>query len=93
MQNQDAPEPMTSQLLLYLARNPKARMRDMAEFLAITERAVLKIVSDLEQAGLLTRSRNENDGRRYRYELHLNSPLRHPAETEFKLSSLLKTDD
>ncbi len=102
MQNKDSTEDPTTalqllshhgQVLLFLARHPGARMRDIAEHLGLTERAVLKIVSDLEGAGLLTRSRNRDDGRRYRYELHVNRPPCHPAETEFRLSSLIHSTD
>jgi DNA-binding MarR family transcriptional regulator len=102
MRNEDAPEAANTalqllshygQVLLFLARNPGARMRDIADHLGVTERVVVRIVSDLENAGLLSRSRNQDDGRRYQYELHANQPLRHPAEIEFKLASLLKTDE
>ena len=80
------------QVLLFLARNPNARMRDIAKQLELTERAVFKIVADLENAGLLTRLRNQQDGRRYRYELHADQSILHPAEAEFKLTSLLEKD-
>ena len=78
------------QVLLFLTRNAGARMRDIAEHLGLTERAVFKIVAELEHAGLLSRSRNQNDGRRYHYKLHVNQQPSHPAETEFKLAALLK---
>ena len=58
----------------------------MASRVGITERAVQKIVADLEQAGYLTRSR---DGRRNRYELHPDVPLRHPLECHKNVDSLL----
>lgn len=80
----------SGQVLLFLARNPRARMRDIACHLSLTERAVVKIITDLEAAGLLTRSRHQQDGRRYRYRLHLNQPLRHPAEDGFNLAILLR---
>jgi len=73
-------------VLLCLAVHPEARMRDVASRVGITERAVQKIVSDLEEAGYLTRSR---DGRRNRYELHPHLPLRHPIECHRDVSSLL----
>lgn len=73
-------------VLLCLARNPEARMRDVASRVGITERAVQKIIADLEEAGYLTRSR---DGRRNRYALHPNTPLRHPLECHKNVDSLL----
>lgn len=80
------------QVLLFLARNPRARMRDIAGHLGVTERAVLKIVSDLESAGWLSRSRNLDDRRRCQYMLHVNQPPHHPAETGLRLASLLKNE-
>jgi DNA-binding Lrp family transcriptional regulator len=73
-------------VLLCLARDPEARMRDVASQVGITERAVQKIVADLEEAGYLTRSRA---GRRNRYELHPDVPLRHPLECHKNVDSLL----
>lgn len=73
-------------VLLCLATNPAARMRDVASRVGITERAVQKIVADLEQAGYLTRSRA---GRRNRYELHPHAPLRLPLECHKSVDSLL----
>lgn len=73
-------------VLLCLARDPEARMRDVASRVGITERAVQKIVADLEKAGYLTRSRA---GRRNRYTLHPHAPLRHPLESHKNVDSLL----
>ena len=80
------------QVLFFLARNPNARMRDIAKRLGLTERAVFKIVAGLESAGLLTRLRNQHDGRRCRYQLHADQSIPHPAEAEFKFTALLKKD-
>lgn len=73
-------------VLLCLAMDPAARMRNVAEMVGITERAVQKIVADLEEGGYLTRSRN---GRRNRYVLHPHQPLRHPIERHWTVDSLL----
>jgi DNA-binding IclR family transcriptional regulator len=73
-------------VLLCVAREPELRMRDVAEQVGITERAVQRIVADLEQAGYLHRSR---DGRRNRYEVRTDLPLRHPVERHEHISSLL----
>lgn len=53
------------------------RLRDIANRVGITERAVQRIVTDLEEAGLLTRIK---DGRRNCYEIHPDQALRHPIE-------------
>ena len=56
-----------SHVLLCLAANPELRVRDVAARVGITERAVQKILAELEQAGVLSRVR---EGRRNRYEIH-----------------------
>lgn len=73
-------------VLLCLAMDPEARMRNVSEMVGITERAVQKIVADLEEGGYLTRSRN---GRRNRYVLHPHQPLRHSIERHWTVDSLL----
>ena len=74
-------------VLLTLAHDPTLRLRDVAERVGITERAVQKIVADLEQADVLTRRRA---GRRNRYELHPSVPLRHPIEAHCTVEDLLR---
>lgn len=74
-------------VLICLARNPELRLRDVADLVGITERAVQKIVSDLEQAGVLTRERS---GRRNRYRIHPDVPLRHPLEAHRTVEALLR---
>ena len=56
-----------AQVLLCLRREPDARMRDVAGRIGITERAVQRIVAELEAAGYLAR---EKQGRRNRYQVH-----------------------
>ena len=73
-------------VLLVLAREPDARMRDVAERVGITERAVHRIVGELEEAGYLER---EKEGRRNRYRLRRDLPLRHPVEQHRRIESLL----
>ncbi len=73
-------------VLLCVARDPGARLRDVAEVVGITERAAQRIVAELEEAGYLTRSR---DGRRNRYEVHPDVPLRHPLEREHAVGEIL----
>lgn len=77
-----------SHVLFCLAREPDLRLRDVAERVGITERAVQKIVSELEEAGALTRLR---DGRRNRYLIHGDCALRHQVESHETLGSILST--
>ena len=73
-------------LLLLIARNPDARLRDLAERAGITERAAQSIVHDLEDAGYVTKQR---EGRRNSYVLHPDRPFRHPAEAGHDVGELL----
>ncbi len=76
-----------SHVLILLSREPDLRLRDVAERVGITERAVQRIVADLEEASILTRSR---DGRRNRYEVHASRSLRHAVEAHCTVDDLLK---
>jgi DNA-binding IclR family transcriptional regulator len=61
-------------VLACLAAHPEVRLRDVASLVGITERAVQKLVSDLEAAGVLQRTR---EGRRNRYQVNREQPMRH----------------
>ena len=74
-------------VLVCLAADPEARLRDVAERVGITERAVQGIVADLEAAGVVTRVRA---GRRNHYTIHGERPLRHPLESHRTVGALLK---
>ncbi|MDI3284765.1 MarR family transcriptional regulator [Polyangium sp. 15x6] len=73
-------------VLFCLAEDPEVRLRDVAERVGITERAVQRIVTDLEGEGFVSRSRV---GRRNLYEVHADKPLRHPIEAHRDVKSLL----
>jgi DNA-binding transcriptional ArsR family regulator len=70
-----------------IATDPNVRLRDIAETVGITERTAAHIVNDLEQAGYLTKSR---DGRRNRYEVHDDLPLRHPRHRHHTVGELIR---
>ena len=70
-----------------IAADPTARLRDIAAALGITERTAAQIVGDLERAGYLTKTR---DGRRNRYEVHGELPLRHPQHRHHTVGDLLR---
>lgn len=67
---------------------PDMRIRDIARAVGITERAVQRIIAELEEAGALIKSR---DGRRNTYELNLEMRLRHPLESHHTLGELLRS--
>ena len=59
--------------LLFIARDPDARLRDVAAALEVTERTAFGIVADLTEAGYVVK---EKDGRRNRYHIQAHLPLR-----------------
>lgn len=73
-------------VLLCVARDPGIRLRDAAEQVGITERAAQRIIAELIADGYLTRVR---DGRRNRYQLYRERPLRHPLESHHQIGELL----
>ncbi|MFM7143371.1 MAG: helix-turn-helix transcriptional regulator [Alphaproteobacteria bacterium] len=73
-------------VLVCLSRDPEARMRDVAAEVGVTERAVQRIVAELEEAGYLA---HERDGRRNRYDIRASLPLRHPVESHCAVADLL----
>lgn len=75
-----------AQVLLCVARNSRLTAREIAATVGITERAVQRILDDLEQAGYISRFR---DGRQNRYEIHPELPMRHPAQRGLAVRDLL----
>ena len=73
-------------VLVEIARNPGARIRDLSAAAGLTERTVQAIVADLEAAGYLTRTRT---GRRTRYTVNPDSSFRHPAQQGLRVGPFL----
>lgn len=73
-------------VLVCLDRNEDITLREVAQQVGITERAVHAIVSALEEEGVLTRTR---EGQRNRYKLNRSYRLRHPLESHRKIGDLL----
>jgi hypothetical protein len=73
-------------VLVEIARNPGARIRDLSAAAGLTERTVQAIVADLEAAGYLTRTRA---GRRTRYTVNPDSSFRHPAQEGLRVGPFL----
>lgn len=92
MAAKDTPEPgwtfmsNHTHVLVCLAADDSQTVRDVAAKVGITERAVLRIVAELEQAGVLAR---EREGRRNRYRINTDVPLRHPLEAHCRIGDLL----
>ncbi|MEM0968173.1 MAG: winged helix-turn-helix domain-containing protein [Verrucomicrobiota bacterium] len=73
-------------ILVCLAREPSTTVRKLALLVGITERSVQRILSDLEEAGVVSRVK---EGRCNRYEVHGDFQLRHPLEDDHSLKDLL----
>jgi DNA-binding IclR family transcriptional regulator len=76
-----------AQVLLCVARESDNRLSRIADAVGITERATHRIVSDLVDAGYLTRHRL---GRQSFYEVHAGMALRHPVEAGAQVGDLLR---
>ena len=73
-------------MLLCLARSPGITLRDVAALVGVTERAVQRIVADLEGGGYLRRRRS---GRQNEYDINSEQPLRHPVEAHQRVQALI----
>jgi hypothetical protein len=73
-------------VLICLARSPELRLRDVALIVGVTERAVQRIVTDLEEGGYLTRHKS---GRQNAYEINIDGPMRHPVESPSTVRGLI----
>ena len=73
-------------VLLFLARDPRMRLRDIAARAAITERSASGIVADLAEAGYVIK---QKDGRRNRYQIQAHLPLPEPASRERTVGEVL----
>ena len=73
-------------VLIFLAHDPAARVRDIAAAVGITERSAQIILADLEATGYLTKKRV---GRRNEYTIKLEKKFRHPSESHKSIRLLL----
>ena len=73
-------------VLMCLAADPDARLRDIAERVGVTERTVFGIVENLEQAGIVIR---EKVGRRNTYRIDRSRHLRHEIEASHTVGDLI----
>ena len=72
--------------LICIAHDPGARLREIGERVGITERAAHRIVTELFEAGYITRAR---DGRRNRYTVNTHTPLPDPLARDQNVGDLL----
>ena len=75
-----------ARVLLCIAHDPGARLRDIAASVGITERSAYGIVTDLTEAGYIVKHK---DGRRNRYQIQAHLPLPEPASQEPAIGDVL----
>ncbi|MGB1013951.1 MAG: winged helix-turn-helix transcriptional regulator [Nannocystaceae bacterium] len=73
-------------VLVCIAREPHATLREISYAVGVTERAVHRIISELEAAEVVTHTR---EGRRNHYVVDTTVPLRHPLEEDKTVGDLL----
>jgi DNA-binding MarR family transcriptional regulator len=72
--------------LIYIARDPGIRLRDLAIALDVTERSAYGIVTDLVEAGYVIKGK---DGRRNRYKIEAQLPLPEPNGRDRTIGDVL----
>jgi MarR family len=75
-----------ARVLLCIAHDPSARLRDIAASLDITDRSAHGIVTDLTAAGYVIK---QKDGRRNRYQIQAHRPLPEPVSQEPAIGEVL----
>ncbi len=90
--NKNAPAKWTfltnhAHVFLLLSKYPSLKIKELAEKVNITERAILKILSELKEEGYIVVEKN---GRRNKYKLCKNKHLKHPIEKQNQISALIE---
>ena len=75
-----------ARVLLCIAHDPGARLRDIAASLGITERSAHGIVTELAEAGYVIK---QKDGRRNRYQIQAHLPLPEPTSRDRTVGEVL----
>ena len=73
-------------VLALIAKHPRSTTREIAAKIGITERSVQNIVTRLEAEGYIARHK---EGRRNRYVVHPELPMRHSLERDHPVGDLL----
>ncbi|MGB1129095.1 MAG: helix-turn-helix transcriptional regulator [Haloferula sp.] len=73
-------------ILVVLSREPSMRIRDLADEVGITQRAVQRILAELTAEGIL---KVKKEGRRNSYSIRRRARLRHPLENRHTIGELL----
>ena len=73
-------------VLVYLANHPRITALELSLSIGITERAVRKIIAELEAEGYISK---EKEGRRVKYSINQKLPLRHQTQQDKSIKKLL----
>ena len=73
-------------VLVALSRDPELRIRDLAEQIGITQRAIQRILAELTEEGVL---KVKKVGRRNTYTIQRKTRLRHPLEAKHTVGELI----
>jgi predicted transcriptional regulator len=74
-------------VLVYLANHPQITALELSMSIGITERAVRKIIADLEGEGYIGKKK---EGRRVKYSINQKLPLRHQTQQDKSVKKLLE---
>jgi predicted transcriptional regulator len=74
-------------VLCLIAQQPRITGREISSTIGITEKATRSIISDLEVDGYVTKHR---EGRRIRYQINPDLPLRHEMQQDKAVGDLLR---
>jgi predicted transcriptional regulator len=74
-------------VLIFLAKQPSITARALSLEIDITERAVRKIIANLDEQGYI---RKNKEGRRVRYNINPEMPLRHKTQRNKAVGHLLR---
>ena len=74
-------------VLVCLAQNPDALLREIADRVGVTERTAMRLINRLDEAGILSRVKQ---GRRNYYQINTGEHLRHPLEAHCTIDELLR---
>ena len=75
-----------SHILLCISEDPDITVRELAQQVGITERAVMRIIGELDDADVIDRTR---EGRRNHYTINSDRQLRHPVESHCTVGDLI----
>ena len=74
-------------VLCLIAQQPRITAREISSTIGITEKATRNIISDLEADGYVTKKK---EGRRIRYRVDTDLPLRHEMQQDKAIGDLLE---